>query len=255
MSDARFDAILKGINEINLKLDAQPPLPPPARTDSEGSLEGDTSQSIEREDHIGSLYESESVAGDGDSPSKPPQSPQQSSEKGKPLLQAVKDGLTDVLDTLLSDSDTNLEETDDRGRTPLILAADLGKADMVNRFVESQSIEINATDELGRTALHYCTQTKMMNQTTEKLLDHGADVNVQDDGSYPPMYYAIKDDNYDAVKMLLDHHATTDFEFPEKPIPRSINGLIEKYNTTGSTDSVSEFQRARTNDSDDLKRK
>ncbi|MCJ1278753.1 hypothetical protein MMC21_006570 [Puttea exsequens] len=168
---------------------------------------------------------------------------------------ARKDGLTDVLDTLLSDSDTNLEETDDRGRTPLILAADLGKADMVNRFVESQSIEINATDELGRTALHYCTQTKMMNQTTEKLLDHGADVNVQDDGSYPPMYYAIKDDNYDAVKMLLDHHATTDFEFPEKPIPRSINGLIEKYNTTGSTDSVSEFQRARTNDSDDLKRK
>ena len=227
--------MLEGINEIKAKLSAQPAQL--TRIDSEGTLV-ETSPYIEHEDAIESSDEGETLLDNEDSLRRS-HSPQTSSENGKLLLRAVKDGAIDVLESLLSKSDANLEETDEKGRTPLILAADLGKAHIINRLLISQLVETNATDKLGRTALHYCAQMKM-NKTIEMLLDHGADVNIQDRGTHPPMYYAIGDDDYDTVKMLLDHNASTDFKLPTKLIPKSITSLIDKYNATGSTDPVLE---------------
>ena len=230
--------MVEGLNRIEAHLSAQST--PLTRTDSARTLVN-TSQYTEHEDQIGPLDDEDSL--------RRPQrshSLQQGSDNGKPLLQAIKNGPTNVLESLLR-SDTNLEETDEKGRTPLILAANLGKADMVNRLLISQSISINATDKLGRTALHYCAQMKM-NKTIEMLLDRGADVNIQDRLRCPPMYYAIDDNSYDTVKMLLDHHATTGFKLPTKqPIPKSIKSLIDKYNPTGSTDPVVKPTKARTN--------
>ena len=239
--------MLEGIEVIKSRLNAWPSRL--SRANSEGTLV-ELSPPIEHENLSGSSDEGEELIGHV----KPPEMPhniQQTSENSKLLLQAVKDGPIEVLESFLSKSDTNLEETDEQGRTPLILAANLRKPHIVNKLLASQSIKINATDKLGRTALHYCVQMKM-NETIELLFDHGADANIQDRGSFPPMYYAIRDDKYDIVKLLLDHHATTDFTFPAKPIPSSIKNLIEKYNTKKRMDPVSESStvepiRARTN--------
>ena len=167
-----------------------------------------------------------------------PRSPGQSSENGKSLLQAVKEGRIDVLENLIGGSDTDIEQTDEQGRTALVLAANLGKADMMNILLTSHSININATDDLGRTALHYCAQMKM-NKSMNTLLDRKADANIQDRGDHPPLYYAIGDANsYDTIKMLLEHNATIDFELPSKVIPKSVHDLFDRYNNTGCRDPV-----------------
>ena len=242
--------VIESLNDIKVHLKVQPA--PLTRTISERTLVNPPTF-IEHEDQIGSSDEEETLVDDEYSIERP-HTPQQSRENGRLLLQAVKDGNTGILDSLLGRSDINLEETDERGKTPLILAADLGKADIISRLLVSESIQINATDNLGRTALHYCAQTKM-NKIIEMLLDRSADVDVQDLGSHPPMYYALKEgDCYETVKLLLGHHATTDFERPAKAIPNSIKCLIDGNKTLGSTNPVHGYKspvlhKSRTNSS------
>lgn len=169
-----------------------------------------------------------------------PQSPRQSGDIGKIILRAVSHGSPDELQSLFQRNYTNLEEIDEKGRTPLILAADLGKSDIVKRLLLEQSINVNATDRLGRTALHYCAQKKNTNNVVQLLLDRGADVNIQDRGFHPPMYYAISDGNYDTVKLLVDYRADIHFKLPKHPIPKRISSLLDSFNATGSTAPVTE---------------
>lgn len=243
--------MLEDLNKIKTRLDILPEVPPneqltiqPAplmRNDTERTLVN-RFQDTGHEDQVETLDDGETLR-DDDSLTMS-HSPRQSNENGKLLLQAVKNGKLDALDSLLSNSGTNVEETDEKGRTPLILAANLGKAEMVNRLLANQSIKINATDNLGRTPLHYCANEKIMKPTIEVLLRRGADVNVQDRGFHPPMYYAINKDNYDTLKMLLEQpHANVDFELPTKPIPKRINSLINRHTTNGSMDSISELSK------------
>ncbi|KAL8869534.1 MAG: hypothetical protein Q9174_004205 [Haloplaca sp. 1 TL-2023] len=179
--------------------------------------------------------------------------------KGKLLLESIGDGDYNAFQSLLSDSATSLTERDAQGRTPLLLAAYLDKLDMVKQLLFNcadvdqsgcsstvtsaappadhpfrRAIDFSVTDRLGRSALHYCAEFGMCDEAC-LVLNHGADINAQDNSNYPPAYYAIKNRKYHATKLLLSKGAIMDFPIPA-PTSHEIEELLET--ASGGTDTT-----------------
>ncbi len=89
------------------------------------------------------------------------------------LTGAVKFGDMKSLKRLLGRSDTNLEETNDRGETALILAAMLGDMEALRLLVESGA-NVNAMSTINTTALMAAAQNGDL-EALRYLLSKGAD--------------------------------------------------------------------------------
>ena len=94
---------------------------------------------------------------------------------------------------------------------------DVVRKNNISAFVElvDAGVKPSWTDEYGRTLLHSCIVNMHPSRHTatmamlECLLDNGVEVNAQDsEGGTALMYACRKNDNCDAVKLLLKHGAT-----------------------------------------------
>ncbi|KAL8882150.1 MAG: hypothetical protein Q9198_000801 [Flavoplaca austrocitrina] len=174
-------------------------------------------------------------------------------DNGALLLGAIHDGNKKDFSSLLQDDKTSLRVVDEQDQTPLLLAAHLGNKDMVeaimacddsssadnpNKPPNYRRIDYKVTDNLGRTVLHYCAEFGMHDEV-DMLLDHCVDINALDKSDHPPMYYAIKLRQYEAVKLLLEKGAARDFEWPPESTSHEIKMLFEEGSDSGeSTNST-----------------
>lgn len=112
-------------------------------------------------------------------------------EGGTALMQAVKDEGIETLEEKLKDAD--IHKIDEGGATIMHWAAMRGTSDKAEVFQlllnkESAKNQISARDKLGQTPLHYAALTG--NEAFHMLLDHGADINAQDNKGRTPLYDA-----------------------------------------------------------------
>ena len=170
-------------------------------------------------------------------------------DNGTLLLGAIHDRKKEDFSSLLQDDKTSLRVVDEQDRTPLLLVAHLGNKDMVETIMacddpssadnpnipsNHRRIDYKATDNLGRTVLHYCAEFGMHDEAI-KMLDHGVDINALDKSDHPPMYYAIKLRQYEAVKLLLENGAARNFEWPPESTSHEINMLFEEGSDNGES--------------------
>ena len=168
---------------------------------------------------------------------------------GMRLMKAIDQRDGEDFNSLLQNHTTSLQAVDDQGQTPLLLAAHLGKKSMVtsilscgtlssagnhNQIHDHRKIDLGATDALGRTVLHYCAEFGMC-EAARIVLDHGVNINTPDKSQHPPMYYAIKTREYNAVKLLLDKVATRDFDWPPESTSHEIQELLRSASGTGES--------------------
>jgi serine/threonine-protein phosphatase 6 regulatory ankyrin repeat subunit A len=125
------------------------------------------------------------------------------------VLNAVKTQSISIM-RLLLDYGLDVNSRDSRQRTPFLYA--LSQSGVNFRFQSSEALlqfgaDVFARDEEGGSALHYAAQ-KTNAILIEWLCDHGADVNWYDNNDQTPMFWAFQrdllPDKAASVKKLLD---------------------------------------------------
>ena len=93
----------------------------------------------------------------------------------------------------------------DRGITPIMCAVsrtnpDHASMDMAKMMLaEADKDAINVQDQWGQTALHYATDDQWV-EAVELLLEHGADVNIQDKAGHTPLFDVVGSSTYSHYK-------------------------------------------------------
>ena len=108
------------------------------------------------------------------------------------LSTAIIQGNTKYIDTFLK-LNSNLNHLNSLGETPLTLAATLGELEMVKQFINSGA-KVNFPNQFGRTPLHKSIIHFQNDESTEIvsfLLKNGADTEILDQNSAPPVYYCL----------------------------------------------------------------
>ena len=108
------------------------------------------------------------------------------------LSTAIIQGNTKYIDTFLK-LNSNLNRLNSLGETPLTMAATLGELEMVKQFINSGA-KVNFPNQFGRTPLHKSIIHFQNDESTEIvsfLLKNGADTEILDQNSAPPVYYCL----------------------------------------------------------------
>ena len=90
-----------------------------------------------------------------------------------------------------------------KGDTPLILAAKLHNSELVMHICNNQAVKVDEQNNLGKSALHYAAGSN----NTEIgliLLEHEADVLVEDKEGYTPVHTACKYGREEMLQLLLN---------------------------------------------------
>mgnify|MGYP001494184433 CR=1 FL=1 len=118
-----------------------------------------------------------------------------------PLLLAAMDGNVDVM-RVLAEAGADPRLGTEENTTPLMVAAGLGQVPAETRVAERDSLEaveflwklgagadVNVTNVVGRTALHGAAHIRS-DAIVQLLVDHGAQVNVEDQQGITPLMIA-----------------------------------------------------------------
>ncbi|KAL6801754.1 ankyrin repeat-containing domain protein [Trichoderma sp. SZMC 28012] len=142
----------------------------------------------------------------------------------------------DVDEDELMESDVDLNEKDDDGRTPLSLAAEFGQRDLIQSLIETGEVNLDeADDETGMTPLHWAVvnghpyvvelltnagaqleiEEKEYQMTALGLAVHhkqmdvyrGADINARTPDGLTVLYPAIERGYFDVIRLLVERGA------------------------------------------------
>lgn len=130
---------------------------------------------------------------------------QSSSVNEKALQAAALSGRIEEVKSLLRQG-TNVNATDNDGRTALMLAAFNGHTDIV-KILFDLGARVDVRDIVGRTALLYAA-TGPFPQTVELLLESKSDPNAIDsEEHFTPLMHAAAEGHIEVVKILLANGA------------------------------------------------
>lgn len=129
-----------------------------------------------------------------------------------PLLRAM----------LLHKVDVHLRAVDNESlagenSTALHFAAKLGRLHTVELLVQ-HGADVNAQDETGATPLILVTQRTHIDMA-RLLLSHGAHINAEDGEGYTPLMWAVLNDNRAMVRLLLEKGANVNSQNEEGRTP------------------------------------
>jgi ankyrin repeat protein len=95
------------------------------------------------------------------------------------------------------------------GINPLHAAAFSGNFVVVRILIEYDPTVINATDGFGSTPLLYASEGRCFTDGSilRLLLEHGADINAQDEDDWTPLHSASTRGALEVVRLLLEHGA------------------------------------------------
>ena len=108
---------------------------------------------------------------------------------------------TDILAHLI-DVGANLELKDSSNRSPLEAAIFYGKYEMAALLIE-KGAKVNAIGEVDLVSIIQRNEKEL----ASLLIKKGASVNAKDELGYTPLIEAIKNENIEIVKLLIEYHA------------------------------------------------
>lgn len=131
---------------------------------------------------------------------------------------AVQSGNAKAIKLLL-DYGANINALDGNGRTAIFLALTHKSFDNMAMLLK-RGADITIKDSYGATIFHWAVDHGMF-KAAELLLQHDADVDARAGGLCPrtPLRAAILNRNVDMVRLLLEHGADPNWEFPRSKIP------------------------------------
>lgn len=136
--------------------------------------------------------------------------------------------------TCLQDVVPNIRSWED-GLTPLQAAIALGNEDAV-KYLLGIPVDINAVDDQGFTALHYCIALQHpCNGILNVLLDHAADLSIQDRNGRTPLHLAARQISWgteDYIEMLLNIMEPASINLPDVNGNTSLHVAIMSRNKT-----------------------
>ncbi|TFK26017.1 ankyrin [Coprinopsis marcescibilis] len=128
------------------------------------------------------------------------------------LIEAVREGQTEIVGVLLGAAGVDVDVADDDGRTALSAAKRLGgSADIIAALVQAVAADVNAVDAEGRTPLmHACcnamwkkTRSQCLAVVDELLAIGGVKINTVDHRGRSALIWAAKDAPPEIVERLL----------------------------------------------------
>ncbi|XP_022327439.1 uncharacterized protein LOC111126829 [Crassostrea virginica] len=120
---------------------------------------------------------------------------------GDPLLFIpIVNGNVEMLDTLLTYGDCDLELSNHEDRTPLMLAVEMDDIRMIRRLIKAGS-KVNAIDNLGKTPLLLALEDGKF-EIAEYLIKHGSDVNSVDDLGQSALLHITRGERRDCSRII-----------------------------------------------------
>ena len=119
---------------------------------------------------------------------------------------AVRRGLNDVIHTLVTHSDNDLNLQNQNGNTVLHFAVYFKQDSAVDHILSNEAVDLNIVNDSGNTPLNLAIKTGN-DSAAYKLLSAGADPNIRDQEDNSPLFLATYFQNEDVVAGLLDHGA------------------------------------------------
>jgi ankyrin repeat protein len=111
---------------------------------------------------------------------------------------------------LLRQNGADLDIRGEDGRNPLHGAAYSGNSEVVRILIEYDPAYIHVRDKYyGWTPLHWASGSDYFKDgsVVRLLLEHGADINVQDHVGQTPLHWASFNGALEIGRLLLEHHA------------------------------------------------
>ena len=124
------------------------------------------------------------------------------------LAVAASNGMEDLV-PLLIEAGAEINLADDNGVTPLMLAAKHGKLCIVKMFLSRPDLMVDQVDFSGKSALAHAAASGNV-QVAEVLLNHRANLNVQDQKGDTILSLATKAGCLPMVELLLKFGAEID---------------------------------------------
>lgn len=120
---------------------------------------------------------------------------------GDPLLFIpIVNGNMEMLDTLLTYGDCDLELSNFEERTALMLAVEMDDIRMVRHLIKAGA-NVNATDNLGKTPLLLALEDGKF-EIAEYLIKHGSDVNSVDDLGQSALLHITRGERRDCARII-----------------------------------------------------
>ncbi|MFE4707311.1 ankyrin repeat domain-containing protein [Peribacillus simplex] len=125
--------------------------------------------------------------------------------KNSPFLYAGAEGYVDIL-KLAIEAGADPSITNRYGGTALIPASEHGYVEVIKELLTKTDIDVNHVNDLGWTAL---LEAIILNngdgkqqETVQLLVDHGADVNIPDNGGMSPLQHA-REKGFKEIEQIL----------------------------------------------------
>lgn len=128
------------------------------------------------------------------------------------LIGASSNGHLSIVKLLLEQNDIDVNIKNNNGKNALIATVLQGHNDIISTLVNNNKTNVNAGDFFGNTALHYAIFESNV-EVTKLILDNPQmDVNIQNDRGVTPLIAAASDKTTTSVLQLLIEVPAIDFE-------------------------------------------
>lgn len=139
----------------------------------------------------------------------------QDNNQDNPFLYASAEGFFDIVRlTIAAGADPKITNRD--GSTALILAAERGSVEVVQELLTYTDVDTNHINDLGRTALLEAVVLgngeERYQQIVQLLIEHGADVHIQDKEEKTPLVYATERGFTEIMDVLIEAGADKTME-------------------------------------------
>ena len=127
-------------------------------------------------------------------------------ERSQINIQGIKNIDIEIIFSIIGDY--NIKNKNDlnfiiNGLNPFVHAVSINNFELVKFFLSETNINIDITDEFGNTALIKASEKGYM-EMVDYLINNGADINYQNKQGVTPAMKAAERNNFYVIKLLLD---------------------------------------------------